>query len=166
MRYVRLSNGRSPRSVLDKKLWSNQRDALSIAAQYLDSPSPNQAIIRMPTGTGNTAIIATLAQLTDDYLHVLIVVPWEHLAAQLSREVSNHFWEKCGLARVLRIRPVAQFTPASLAAKLDAHNGSQVLICTNQSLERLYSKNVPLFTRLKAWVSAGRSDHSESGTHS
>jgi superfamily II DNA or RNA helicase len=94
MRYVRLSNGRSPRSVLDKKLWSNQRDALSIAAQYLDSPSLDQAIIRMPTGTGKTAIIAVLAQLAADYPNVLIVAPWEHLAAQLHREVSSRFWQK------------------------------------------------------------------------
>jgi superfamily II DNA or RNA helicase len=153
MRYVRLLNGHSPRSVLAEKLWANQRAALSVTTQYLDSESQHQAIVRMPTGTGKTAVIASLAQLTEDYLHVLIVVPWEHLAAQLSREVSNLFWEKCGLAGVLRIRPVAQFTPASLGSKLDAHNGSQVLICTNQSLERLYSKNVPLFNRLRTWVS-------------
>ena len=152
MRYVRLSNGRSPRSVLDKKLWSNQRDALSIAAQYLDSPSLDQAIIRMPTGTGKTAIIAVLAQLAADYPNVLIVAPWEHLAAQLHREVSSRFWQKSSLERKLTLRSVRQFTPSSLKSLLEFNDEGRVLICTNQTLERLYSTKPTVFTDLRNWV--------------
>src|SRR6266516_1540546 len=152
MRYVRLSNGRSPRLVLDKKLWSNQRDALSIAAQYLDSPSLNQAIIRMPTGTGKTAIIAVLAQLAADYPNVLIVAPWEHLAAQLHREISSRFWQKSSLERKLTLRSVRQFTPSSLKSLLEFNDEGRVLICTNQTLERLYSTEATSFTDLRNWV--------------
>jgi superfamily II DNA or RNA helicase len=153
MKYARNLVGASPRNPLNELLWANQRAALKKAEAYLDSQSNQQAIIRMPTGTGKTAVIASLAQLANDYPHVLIVVPWEHLADQLCREISHNFWIKCGLAGTLNIRSVAQFTPKSLGGKLDSNIGAQVLICTNQSLERVYSTKPALFAGLVNWVS-------------
>jgi hypothetical protein len=62
MTFIKHLNGKSWKSVIEAKWWPNQRKAVELAGDYLDAKKDHQAMIRMPTGTGKTVVIATLAQ--------------------------------------------------------------------------------------------------------
>lgn len=60
-----------------RKLCQHQADALGFAIDHLnnlDSP----CLIRMPTGTGKTGIIACLTRLSNQDSS-LVLTPWAHL---------------------------------------------------------------------------------------
>lgn len=122
-----------------------------MAGDYLDAKNDQQAMIRMPTGTGKTVVIATLAQLLKDYRRVLIVAPWEHLVGQLEREISVKLWPKLGEATSLITRPTKVFTPLGLKAALKKIMQVGVLICTNQTLQALRKENAA-FQQLQKWT--------------
>jgi superfamily II DNA or RNA helicase len=108
-------------------------------------------MIRMPTGTGKTVVIATLAQLLEDYQRVLVVAPWENLVDQLEREISARLWTKLDEATSLIARPTKVFTPAGLKAALKKVGQAGVLVCTNQTLQALRKDNAA-FQRLRKWT--------------
>src|SRR5262249_6772749 len=114
MKFIKYLNGKSWKAVIDAKWWPNQRKAVEAAADYLDAKKEQQAMIRMPTGTGKTVVIATLAQLLENYQRVLVVAPWESLVGQLEREISARLWTKLGERTSLSTRPTTVFTPSSL----------------------------------------------------
>lgn len=62
MKFIKHLDGNSWESVIRKKWWPNQQRAVKLAGDYLDAKKDQQAMIRMPTGTGKTVVIATLAQ--------------------------------------------------------------------------------------------------------
>lgn len=66
MKFVPHLNGKTWKSVVEAQWWPNQQKAVELAGDYLDAKSDQQAMIRMPTGTGKTVVIATLAQLLED----------------------------------------------------------------------------------------------------
>jgi len=96
MRFIKRLGGKSWSEVIEAKWWPNQKKAVEVAGNYLDAQPDQQAMIRMPTGTGKTVVIATLAQLLADYRQVLVVAPWENLVGQLEREISGRLWAKLG----------------------------------------------------------------------
>lgn len=151
MKFVPHLNGKTWKSVVEAQWWPNQQKAVELAGDYLDAKSDQQAMIRMPTGTGKTVVIATLAQLLEDYQRVLVVAPWENLAAQLQREIGGKLWTKLGEAASLNIRPTKVFTPASLRATLMQVGQAGVLVCTNQALQKLRKDNAA-FQRLRKWT--------------
>jgi superfamily II DNA or RNA helicase len=151
MRLVRHLNGRSWRGVIDAKWWPNQKKAVALAEDYLDANIDQQAMIRMPTGTGKTVVIATLARLLQDYPRVLVIAPWEGLVRQLAREISTRFWTKIGELNSLAARPTEVFTPKRLNAALKKVQQAGVLICTNSTLQSL-AKNKLAFNRLQKWT--------------
>jgi superfamily II DNA or RNA helicase len=152
MKYIKHLRGTTWEHVIAAKWWPNQSAALQVVSDYLDSNSDQQAMIRMPTGTGKTVVIATLAQLLRDYKNVLIVAPWEALVEQLRREVSSNLWEKVRESQSLVPRSTELFTPTTLSRKLKNLGDAGVLICTNQTLQALRKSNSG-FNRLQQWAS-------------
>src|SRR5713101_6431456 len=74
------------------KLWKHQRAALDFAISHLnkyDSP----CLIRMPTGTGKTGVIACLTRLSNQG-SALVLTPWAHLRIQMITDLEKGFWEK------------------------------------------------------------------------
>ena len=70
-----------------KKLWKHQREALDFAIDHLakrDSP----CLIRMPTGTGKTGIIACLTRLSNQGSS-LVLTPWAHLRNQMVTDLTK-----------------------------------------------------------------------------
>lgn len=116
--------------------------------QYISAKAAGAALVRMPTGTGKTAVMATLCQLERAIDRTLIVAPWSQLTDQLEREINERFWSKVGVGQ-RRIRKIAaSFTPATLASRLASAAPPGILICTNQTLERLHSADVQGHQRL------------------
>jgi superfamily II DNA or RNA helicase len=151
MKFIKHLNGKRWESVIKAKWWPNQQKAVELAGDYLDAKKDQQAMIRMPTGTGKTVVIATLAQLLENYQRVLVVAPWENLVGQLEREISARLWTKLDEAASLNARPTKVFTPASIKAALKAVEKAGVLVCTNQTLQALRKDNAA-FQRLRKWT--------------
>jgi type I site-specific restriction endonuclease len=60
MKFIKHSGSRAWQQVIKQKWWLNQQRAINCAENYFASNSDRQPIVRMPTGTGKTAVIATV----------------------------------------------------------------------------------------------------------
>ena len=83
----------------EKGLWLPQRRAVAFAHAYLaawDAGAANgqAALVKMPTGTGKTAVIATLACASPRVRRTLILTPREGLVSQMKDDLSYRFWGK------------------------------------------------------------------------
>lgn len=84
-----------------KGLWTPQRRAVALAHAYLaaqkhaaaDAPR-EAALIKMPTGTGKTGVIATLACVSPLVKKVLILTPRSGLVHQMKHDLSFRFWSR------------------------------------------------------------------------
>ncbi|WP_298826368.1 DEAD/DEAH box helicase family protein [uncultured Piscinibacter sp.] len=82
-------------------LWTPQRRAVALAHAYIASRrhasanAPREAaLIKMPTGTGKTGVIATLACTSTLVKKVLILTPRAGLVHQLKYDLSFRFWSR------------------------------------------------------------------------
>lgn len=90
-----------------RTLWNHQRIAIALAlAHYAGDPklpyapgNRESALIKMPTGTGKTAIIAALARCVPQIKRVLIITPREALVSQMFKDVDHRQWERFGYSR-------------------------------------------------------------------
>jgi hypothetical protein len=89
----------------DRGLWLPQRRAIAFANAYLsvtqtsgarpnDEAAFEAALIKMPTGTGKTAVIAALACASPLVSKTLIITPRVALVRQMKFDLSYRFWEK------------------------------------------------------------------------
>src|SRR5581483_2371322 len=117
---------------------------------YLSAKSDRQSMVRMPTGTGKTAVIATLGQLLADKQRCLVVAPWENIVKQLRRELAERFWTKVGEANSFAPRQCKVFTPSSFIGARKEVATTGVMLCTNQTLQAL-RKDDAGFRKLRTW---------------
>ncbi len=85
-------------------LWAPQRRAVALGLAYLSSqrityaPQPGEmresALIKMPTGSGKTAVIATLACCAPKVKRTIILTPRTALVAQMMKDLSWRFWKR------------------------------------------------------------------------
>lgn len=80
-------------------LWLPQRRAVAFAHAYLaawkaGAADGQAALIKMPTGTGKSAVIATLACASPSVHRTLILTPREGLVSQMRFDLSYRFWGK------------------------------------------------------------------------
>src|ERR1035441_1901017 len=150
MKLIAHSGGITWQQVIAEKWWTNQQRALKRMDAYLAAKSDRQAMVRMPTGTGKTAVIATLAQLLADKPRCLLVAPWENLVKQLQRELAERLWKKVGEDKSFTPRPCKVFTPASFTNSRKEVATAGVLLCTNQTLQAL-RKHEASFRKLRQW---------------
>ncbi len=74
------------------KLRKCQDSAITIIDKYLKSEETIPALVKMPTGTGKTGVIAVSSQINDDV--VLILAPNASLPGQIENEIQTDFWKK------------------------------------------------------------------------
>ncbi|WP_371435198.1 DEAD/DEAH box helicase [Polaromonas sp.] len=75
-------------------LWQHQRDAIDFAIEHLNHTT-SPSLIRMPTGTGKTGVIAALAMCSCPG-RTLILTPWVNLRAQIASALTGTFWRRIG----------------------------------------------------------------------
>ena len=150
MKFIPRAGKPTWQKVIEHKWWINQRRALDRIDAYLAAKSDHQAMVRMPTGTGKTAVIATLAQLLADRPRCFVVAPWEGLVKQLQRELEGRFWTKVGEDKSFAPKPCKVFTPSSFIAMRKDVAAAGVLLCTNQTLQAL-RKDQANFNKLRKW---------------
>ena len=82
-------------------LWAPQRRAVGTAVAYLgavEGTTPTEsALIKMPTGTGKSGVIATLACALPKVRRTLIITPRRALVDQMLKDVHWRFWKHFGL---------------------------------------------------------------------
>jgi hypothetical protein len=86
-------------------LWAPQRKAVALALAYLSSQGVRgqrasgereSALIKMPTGSGKTGVIATLACCARHIRRAIILTPRTALVEQMMMDLSWRFWERFG----------------------------------------------------------------------
>jgi superfamily II DNA or RNA helicase len=84
-------------------LWAPQRKAAALGVAYLASqriqgkPKAGEresALVKMPTGTGKTGVIATLACCAPKIRRTIILTPRTALVEQMMKDLSWRFWER------------------------------------------------------------------------
>jgi superfamily II DNA or RNA helicase len=78
-------------------LWDHQKRAVETVEHYMEAESDGSALIRMPTGTGKTGVIATVARCLQNIDNVLVLTPWAALRTQLQKDLSERFWSRIGV---------------------------------------------------------------------
>lgn len=114
-------------------LWTHQRRAVAFAHAYLVSrkhaaaDAPREAaLIKMPTGTGKTGVIATLACVSPLVKKVLILTPRAGLVHQMKQDLSFRFWSRsvhgvyhgCKLHEKLTDTEISDLSAAVKAGKM------------------------------------------------
>ena len=134
---------RIPRPLTDA-LRDYQRDAVDRMRRYLgefDRANPRAALVHMPTGSGKTAIIATLARCWTVPGPVVVIAPRIGLRQQLARDLSERFFRHAGVDPALLPRRVVSLTDGS--ATVDVRDDA-VVVATVQMLTSIQKRATPL----------------------
>lgn len=115
-----------------RKLWQHQADALDFAIDHLNNLD-SFCLIRMPTGTGKTGIIACLTLLSNQDSS-LVLTPWAHLRKQMVADLEEGFWKKVNLTPK-NVKLVSMF-PSTAKEILDSSK-PQVIVATFATLNDL-----------------------------
>lgn len=82
-------------------LWAPQRRAVGlslahVAARRSGDAQYGAALVKMPTGTGKTGVIATLACAIPEIKRTLVITPRRALVDQMLRDLHTRFWSRFG----------------------------------------------------------------------
>ncbi|SDF01932.1 DEAD/DEAH box helicase [Terriglobus roseus] len=138
---------------LEAKLWDHQKKAIAFSIRLLRHEQPSTAsLIRMPTGTGKTGVIAVLSVALPPPKWTLVLTPWANLCAQLIGDLRERFWNisewrPSPAPRVLRLLPS---NVDEVLGKEDAH---VVLVATFTTLISLFKRYRSSYDALAARLS-------------
>lgn len=82
-------------------MWAPQRRAVgvalaSVAARRTSGVAAGAALVKMPTGTGKTGVIATLACAIPGIRRTLVITPRKALVDQMVRDLHSRLWSRFG----------------------------------------------------------------------
>jgi len=84
----------------DLSLWHHQKEAIALGAAYArvaQQPGKEEAaLIKMPTGSGKSGVIAVLTRCLPDVRRALVLTPREGLVQQLHADIRHRFWVNMG----------------------------------------------------------------------
>lgn len=115
-----------------QKLWKHQSEALAFAIKHLNSES-SACLVRMPTGTGKTGLIASLTREANPGTS-LVLTPWAHLRNQMISDLDRDFWTKIGVTPPKR--DVVEMLPTTAKDVLKVTE-PQVIVATFATLNQL-----------------------------
>jgi superfamily II DNA or RNA helicase len=123
--------------------WHDQYNACCFVEKYLSSNKrsgvhQNAGLVRMPTGTGKTGIMAVAANFILDKENILIVAPSQYLTVQIQRALEFGFWMRLGKRPHQGPKQAKIFVPSTLKKHLDATAKPTIFICTTQCLQDIY----------------------------
>ncbi len=131
-------------SHLISKEWNHQKDAIRFLGRYLSKGKEcreHAALVRMPTGTGKTGIMAVLANYFSrlNVGNVVIIAPSEFLTEQISNALNSDFWLTVKGRPEKGPKPCVKFLPSTLEKSLAEQAGRPtVYVCTTQALDMLH----------------------------
>ena len=143
------------------RLWEHQQAAIGTVVAYLNGdkaiperPEHKEAtLLKLPTGTGKSGIVAVLARCLPNVQRVLVLTPRTALTEQLIADIRYRFWKHMGyevdgtalftgdadvLGRALEYVYVEQFLPSNVRQIVENLDGEDVdraiLVGTHQAL--------------------------------
>lgn len=120
------------------QLWPHQVRAIDLIRGYFAAaPERGSALVRMPTGTGKSGVIAVTAHELVQGGHTLVLAPWDALVDQLGRDISVRFWARIRTRPPSR-RPVVRLLPSTVDQELRRARGSTIFVATIAALEDLH----------------------------
>jgi len=121
-------------------LWKHQTEAILFALRYLRVPTKAATgLIRMPTGTGKTGVIAVLSAAIPPPGWTLILTPWKHLCVQMAGDIENRFWEDRGW-RPPQTPHVHRLYPSTIAKVLARREPQLIVVATFATLVTLFKQ--------------------------
>lgn len=83
-------------------LWQNQKEAIALGAAYVrvsqQTGEPEGALVKMPTGSGKSGVIAVLTRCLPKVRRALVLTPREGLVQQMHADIRRRFWANMGCA--------------------------------------------------------------------
>jgi hypothetical protein len=98
----------------------------------------SSALVRMPTGTGKSGVIAVAAQELVTSGDALLLAPWDVLVRQLAADVESDFWGQIG-APIPVGKEVVRIYPSTASTTLREHQGQTIWMATIAALQMLQS---------------------------
>jgi len=81
-------------------LWGNQKEAIALGSAYLrvcqQLDRQEAALIKMPTGSGKSGVIAVLTRSLPNVRRALVLTPREGLVQQMHADIRHRFWANMG----------------------------------------------------------------------
>lgn len=127
----------------DLRLWPHQKAAIEFLIKRLNA-NTGPCLVRMPTGTGKTGIIACLSLLSASGC-TLVLTPWSNLRDQVIDALKGTFWESIG--RVAPPGKIVEMLP-STAKTLIKDMQVKVIVCTFSTLTDLRRVNPSIYQEL------------------
>lgn len=122
-------------------LWPHQIGAVEMVERFLHAQKGMKgpsALVRMPTGTGKSGVIAVAAQELVSAKDVLLVTPWDALVEQLADDVASRFWARIG-APVPSGTEVVRIYPSTAETELSSRGRRTIWMATIATLQRLHA---------------------------
>lgn len=96
-------------------LWDHQKEALEFLIAHLNAkPQKGPWLVRMPTGTGKTGVIAWLSMKSAKG-KTLVLTPWTNLRNQMVADLKVNFWKSLGLQpQQLSVQPLLPSSASSV----------------------------------------------------
>lgn len=127
-----------------------QVDAIKTIKKYMASSSRKDCLIKLPTGTGKTGIMAVSANMLSKK-NTLIIVPNATLPYQTKEEISTLFWRK--IAYTPSTLKVVTIINGSNDYMFDFSSDSGYIAIVNiQTLTNIYANNNALFELFSRYI--------------
>jgi hypothetical protein len=128
-------------------LWEHQRVSIALACAYIaadpripDRPTLREAaLLKLPTGTGKSGIVAVLSRCVPKARCILVLVPREAIRDQLLDDITWRFWLHLGYAATEKVTFVGD--PVEIRTPLEPAYIDELLPSTvNQLYDNLANR--------------------------
>lgn len=111
-------------------LWQNQKEAIALGAAYVcfsqQTSEREAALIKMPTGSGKSGVIAVLTRCLPKVRRTLVLTPREALVQQMQADIRHRFWVNMGCSEQGdRVWSDSSVEPASIQILLPNRNRTE-----------------------------------------
>lgn len=131
------------------RLYNHQKESIDTIQKYLeDDTTIKQALIKMPTGTGKTAIIAYSACILCKEIDVLVVTTSLAVKNQLVYDISNKVWNDIGVKEFTPDKQIVDLSPSNVEDQIN-NSCNSVFVTTVQSIEQIYRDKPDAFLKIK-----------------
>jgi superfamily II DNA or RNA helicase len=96
------------------------------------------ALVRMPTGTGKSGVIAVAAHNLVETGDVLLLTPWDALVTQLADDVRRRFWKRIG-AQPPTGKSIHRLYPSTARQSLQEYGPGTIWTATIATLQQLFN---------------------------
>jgi superfamily II DNA or RNA helicase len=141
-----------PKQLADA-LWEHQREAIQFAFERMHGSTPRKAaLVRMPTGTGKTGVIAVLSVVDPPPGWSLVLSPWKNLCEQMIDDLETRFWASRKWVPPRKPR-VERLFPTTLSDVLQKTDENRILVATFATLVTIFKKQKTKYAELASKLS-------------